>query len=70
MLEKLRQLRKIEITLTDDKPHAICHCEYVECIMENGVELMRKTHREIAQFDEMLAMLAQAEKYVHPEVEP
>lgn len=68
MLEKSRSLRKIEITLTDDKPHAICHCEFVECIMEDGIELMRKTHRETANFDEMLAMLAQAEKYVYPEV--
>jgi len=70
MLEKKRDLRRVEITLTDGKAHPTCHCEYKERVLEDGVELMSKSHRETAQFDEMLAMLAQAEKYIHPEVKP
>lgn len=70
MLEKRRDLRRVEITFTDGKAHPICHCEYKERVFEDGAELMSKSHRETASFDEMLAMLSQAEKYVHPEVNP
>lgn len=70
MLEKRKDLRTVEITLTDGKAHPVCHCEYKERVLENGVELMSKSHRETANFDEMLAMLSQAEKYVQPEVNP
>lgn len=56
-LEKSRDLRKVEFVLTEGKLNPVCHCEYIESIKEDGVELMQKNHRENKDSSKALKML-------------
>ena len=64
-LEKKKNLRRIEFTFTDGEVHPQCHCVYENTIMEDGVELMRKNHREVEDIDQHIEKIKNAKRYVH-----
>ena len=68
MLEKKRVLRKIEFTFTDDKVHPDCHYAYEDVVIEDGVELIKKTHREVNPSIEAKSLVSVAKEYVHPKL--
>ena len=67
MLEKFRKLRKIEFTFTDDQVHPDCHYVYDDVVLEDGVELMKKTHREVKPSSDAVGLASAAKTYVHPD---
>ena len=67
-IEKKRKLRRLEFTFTDGEVHPVCHCAYEDCVVEDGVELMKKNHREVEDTDKYIDHLKNSKKHKHPEI--
>ena len=68
MLEKKRNLRKIELTFTDDLIHSDCHCVYHDIIEEDGKQIAKTVHRELDDTAKVLLDVGKKEYLVHPAV--
>lgn len=68
MLEKQRNLKRIEFSFADGKILEGCHCVYDDCVIEDGVRIAGTNHREVMPAADVMATLAGYERYVPKEL--
>jgi len=68
VLEKRRELRRMEYTFTDDKLHPVCHCMYQDCIYDDGELVASSNLREVCDAQTCISDMSKKSVYVYPEV--
>ncbi len=65
-LVKIRKLRAMEFTFTDDDVHSSCHLVYHDVVEEDGVEIAKTIAREVGRTTTERTDLSTRDIYVPP----
>lgn len=65
MLQKRKELRKVEFTFTDSKIHPECHVEYNMIITEDDKEIAITKSREVKSLIDVKEIIQSSKEFVH-----
>lgn len=65
MLQKRKELRKVELTFTDSKIHPECHVQYNTIIMEDDKEIAVTKSREVKSLKDIKELIQSSKEFVH-----